>query len=121
MADFGHDRIRTVGLALSEITRMNVDIGDNGPTSSPTMQPEIAKPTAIDFDNAAPQGTRIDVVVKDELLDSTCLAPGAQKKSAALDPPASTSPKFCDASAPNLCVTKNFRRRPEDAARERCY
>ena len=78
VAHFGHDRIGAVGVALLEMTGMNMDIRDNSTSSLPTMYPKIAKPTAIDFDNAVPERVRIYVVVENELLDPPRLAFGAQ-------------------------------------------
>lgn len=121
MADLGHDRIGLIGAALPETARMNMDVGNDGAPGLPAVRPEIAKPTAIDLDDAGFQRVGIDVVVKDELLDPPHLAVGAEKKRAALAPPTGAPLKFRDASTPSRGITENFRWRSEDAARERCY
>ena len=121
MTDFSHDWIGAVGRALPETIRVNMNIGDNNTLGLPTMRPEIAKPTAIDYDDAALQRVWIYVIVEDELLNPPRSVLGAQQKSATLTPTASTSPQFLDTGTPNSCATQNLRRRPEDSARERCY
>ena len=120
MAHFGHDRIGAVGIALPKITRMNMDVGDNSAPSLPTMRPQIAKQTAIDFDNASSQCVRIYVVVEDEFFDPPHLSFGSQQESATLALTASASPEFRDTNPPYPCATEDLRRRPEEASHKRC-
>ena len=78
VAHFGYDRIGAVGVALLEMAGMDIDVRDNSTSSLPTMHPKIAKPTAIDFDNTAPERVRIYVVVENKLLNPPRLVFGAQ-------------------------------------------
>ncbi|WP_429342359.1 hypothetical protein [Paraburkholderia sp. GAS42] len=121
MADFRHDRIRLIRLALLKAGWMYVYIGDDILARLPAMIPKVPKPAAVDLDDASSQRVRIDVVIENEFFNAPRLCLRAQKERATLATARRAPTKFCDTRIPDRRVTEDFRPRSERSARERCY
>jgi hypothetical protein len=119
VADLCDNRVRLVGGALPMASRMDMDIGHNAQTCRAAISPQLAKPSAVDFDDAGREGIGINIVIEDEFSDLTPLARSAQEKSAGLSLTMGTAAQLVDAHPPNLAGTNQLRRLPEDDARER--
>ncbi|WP_143540369.1 hypothetical protein [Rhizobium chutanense] len=121
MADLRHNGIRFVRGALAKANRMNVDVGNDFTTCIAAVRPESSEPASIDFNDAGIQRMRVDVIIEDELFDPALFVSPTQKEGATFAPAVGPAVEFRDTGSPNYAVTQDFRRWPEEAARERCY
>jgi len=110
--------ICTIGRTLTRPTRVDMDIRDYDHALALADFPKGAEVAAIEADDASVQGVRVQVIVKDEILDSGIdFSTPAQKES-----PALPAPSFAPFTKPNQKfppeepTAGEFMMRREDAA-----
>jgi hypothetical protein len=92
----------TVGLALMNGSRMDVDVGDHAQTAPPADIPQLAEVAAIEADDAGVERMRVKVVVEDKVDDARYVVPlVAQEERTAFPGGAATAlAKASDETAP---------------------
>jgi hypothetical protein len=102
VADLRDHGIIAIGFALPVVARVDVDIGDDGHLQLATFLPNHAEPGTIELDDSVVETVRIDVVVKEKLLDSSGPAVGAAKQErAAFTPITGAASEFINTRIPN--------------------
>ena len=119
MSDFRDDRVGLVGLALAVAIGVDMDIGDDAQARRAAMRPQGTEAAAVDLDDAGCQRVGIDIVIEDEFVDLPPLAGPSEEEGAGFAPAVGTTAQFRDARIPDVAPANEFRRRPEDDARER--
>jgi hypothetical protein len=121
VANLRDNWVGLVGCTLLISGGMDMDVGDDPAVGFAAMLPKAAQTPTINNDDASFQRIRIKIVIKNKFFNPPCPVFATEKKSTAFAPAARTSLQLSDPRFPNRGITKNFRPRPEDAARERCY
>ncbi len=120
MAEFRDHGILAVGSALAVMTGMDVHIGHDTHFQSATFCPDQAELATVELDDAIGEAIWIDVVVVEEVLDSSSTSVGVAEKEGTALAPASGSPfQFLDALVPDAWATNQLRGPAESRAQQR--
>src|SRR5437899_5825250 len=102
------------------MTGMNVDIGHDGHFQFPALFPDQAELAAVELDDSVVEAMWIDVVVKEELLDSLGPPVGAaEQEGAAFAPATGATFQSIDARVPDARAANHPRRLAESCAQQR--
>jgi hypothetical protein len=83
------------------MTGMDMYIGHNGHSGLTAFLPDGPEPTSVELDDTVSKAVRVDVIVKEELLDPPRLPLcAAEKEGAALPLPSGAAPELIDAPVP---------------------
>jgi hypothetical protein len=102
------------------VARVDVDVGDHGHLQLAAFFPNQAELGTIELDNSVVETMRVDVIVKEELLDSAGPTVGtAKQERAALALTTGAESEFINTRIPNPRAADQPRRPAESCAQQR--